>query len=327
MYQDFFDKNDDYLNDFKQKVANQKIATVEERRSEMARSRNNFLSIFAGIALAGVVGWFVLSPQYAEENSEIPVIHRPQSAIKIRPENPGGMEIPNQDKDVYNIVEKKEVDNTVVENLLPTPETPKLPDIVPDTSDIDETTANLDEIVDEVADIEDTAEASAETINQKAENTVEQAKEKISADIKTATTEALEASEKINHEEVKKESAQKVEEKTDVKAEIKNVAKTETASAKSEEKTQAPAQQANGKWQIQLVASKNKASVEKTWNDLSNRYPVLKSYTHEIQTSDLGAQGIFYRLRAGSFADKNAAAAACAALKKQGLNDCITKER
>ena len=51
------------------------------------------------------------------------------------------------------------------------------------------------------------------------------------------------------------------------------------------------------------------------------------TYNHEIQTSDLGAQGIFYRLRAGAFADKNAASAACATLKKQGLNDCIAKER
>ncbi len=322
MYQDFFDKNDDYLNDFKQKVANQKIATVEERRSELARSRNNFLSIFAGIALAGVVGWFVLSPQYAEESSEIPVIRRPQSAVKIRPENPGGMDIPNQDKDVYNIVEKKDVDNTVVENLLPTPETPKLPDIVPEVSDIDETATNLDEIVDEVADVDDKAEKSAEEAKNTAENTIKTTKEEASADIKSATSENA-----AKAEEVKKEVVQKVEEKTTVKPEIQNVAKEETAPAKTEENTQAPAQQANGKWQIQLMASKNKAAVEKAWTDLANRYSMLKSYTHEIQTSDLGAQGIFYRLRAGSFADKNAAAAACAALKKQGLTDCITKER
>jgi hypothetical protein len=67
------------------------------------------LSVFAGITLAGVVGWFVLSPQYTEESSEIPVIRRPQTAIKIRPENPGGMDIPNQDKEVYNIVEKNNI--------------------------------------------------------------------------------------------------------------------------------------------------------------------------------------------------------------------------
>jgi cell division protein FtsN len=32
-------------------------------------------------------------------------------------------------------------------------------------------------------------------------------------------------------------------------------------------------------------------------------------------------------LRAGSFADKTAAQNACAELKKQGLTDCIAKER
>ena len=308
MYQDFFDKNDDYLNEFKQKVANQKIATVEERRSELARSRNNFLSVFAGITLAAVVGWFVLSPQYTEESSEIPVIRRPQTAIKIRPENPGGMDIPNQDKEVYNIVEKKDVDTTVVENLLPSPETPKLPDIVPEVSDIDENAKDLDEIVDEVVDETQTKSTNAE---KEAENkTVKVAEQK-----EQATSAVLEKSAEI----LKKE-----EPKTEVKAEAK-------PEVKQPEKTNETAEVAvpatGGKWQIQLIASKNKAAVEKAWTDLSNRYALLKSYSHEIQTSDLGAQGTFYRLRAGAFADKNAAAAACAALKKQGLNDCITKER
>ncbi len=302
MYQDFFDKNDDYLNEFKQKVANQKIATVEERRSELARSRNNFLSVFAGITLAGVVGWFVLSPQYTEESSEIPVIRRPQTAIKIRPENPGGMDIPNQDKEVYNIVEKKNVDTTVVENLLPSPETPKLPDIVPEVSDIDENAKDLDEIVDEVVD-EPKAESESAVTENKNEKVVEQ-KEEVASSIPEKPTDIL-----------KKEDP-----KTEVKAEAKQPEKTN-------EKAEVAAPATGGNWQIQLIASKNKAAVEKAWTDLSNRYALLKSYNHEIQTSDLGAQGTFYRLRAGAFADKNAAAAACAALKKQGLNDCITKER
>lgn len=308
MYQDFFDKNDDYLNEFKQKVANQKIATVEERRSELARSRNNFLSVFAGIALAAVVGWFVLSPQYTEESSEIPVIRRPQTAIKIRPENPGGMDIPNQDKEVYNIVEKKNVDTTVVENLLPTPETPKLPDIVPEVSDIDENAKDLDEIVDEVVD--ETQTKSTNTEKEAENKTVKVAEQKEQA------TSAV--------PEKPAELLKKEEPKTEVKAEAKPEAKQPE---KTNETAKVTAPATGGNWQIQLIASKNKAAVEKAWTDLSNRYALLKSYNHEIQTSDLGAQGIFYRLRAGAFADKNAASAACATLKKQGLNDCIAKER
>lgn len=299
MYQDFFNKNDDYLSEFKQKVANQKIATIEERRTELARSRNNFLGTFAGIALAGIVGWFVLAPQYAETEKEIPIIRRPQTAVKIKPENPGGMEIPNQDKDVYNIVEKKEVDNTVVENLLPKPETPKLPDIVPEVADVNTNAANLDEIVDEVAENK---------------NDLPQPKE-VKAESKAAENSA----------------AGNVPAKpADLLAGVSAQAPTaNTAKADAPAKVEAPAANtaSAGGWQIQLIASKNKTAVEKTWTDLSAKYADLKNMPHEIQASDLGAQGMFYRLRAGSFASKAEAAQACANLKAKGLHDCIAKEK
>lgn len=302
MYQDFFNKNDDYLSEFKQKVANQKIATMEERRSELARSRNNFLGTFAGIALAGVVGWFVLAPQYAQTEKEIPIIRRPQTAIKIKPENPGGMDIPNQDKNVYSIVEKKDVDNTVVENLLPKPETPKLPDIVPEVSDVDTNADNLDQIVDEVSETK-TVETASKTDN-------------LEKNVKTSNNNVpdkpadLLADSKNNKE-------------TAVKTEKIISAKTETPVAAEIE----PAKTINGGWQIQLIASKNKAAVEKTWTDLSGKFTDLRKLSHEIQASDLGTQGMFYRLRAGSFASKTEAAQACAALKAKGLRDCIAKEK
>ena len=302
MYQDFFNKNDDYLSEFKQKVANQKIATMEERRSELARSRNNFLGTFAGIALAGVVGWFVLAPQYAQTEKEIPIIRRPQTAIKIKPENPGGMDIPNQDKNVYSIVEKKDVDKTVVENLLPKPETPKLPDIVPEVSDVDTNADNLDQIVDEVSETK-TAETASKT-------------DSLVKNVKTSNNNVpdkpadLLADSKNNKE-------------TAVKTEKIVSAKTETPVAAEVE----PAKTINGGWQIQLIASKNKAAVEKTWTDLSGKFADLRKLSHEIQASDLGTQGMFYRLRAGSFASKTEAAQVCAALKAKGLRDCIAKEK
>lgn len=299
MYQDFLNKNDDYLNDFKQKVANQKIATVEERRSELARSRNNFLGTFAGITLAGLVGWFVLAPQYANTSKEIPVIHRPQTAVKIKPENSGGMDIPNQDKDVYNIIEKKNVDNTVVENLLPTPEAPKLPDIVPDVSDVNAN--NLDEIVDNVV---EPSKSEAENV-KKVEDSALPNKPTDLFDAKSADT----VSEKV------------------AKVETPKVAETPKIEPKKVEQPKTQTIANNGNWQIQLIASKNKDAVEKAWTTLSTKYSGLKAYTHEVQSSDLGSQGMFYRLRAGSFASKEEAVQACAKLKAQGLTDCISKER
>jgi cell division protein FtsN len=332
MYQDFYNKNDDYVNQFKQKVAEQKIATIEERRHELARSRNNFLGTLAGIVLAGVVAWFVLAPQYKQAHKDVPTIHRPETAVKIKPENPGGMDIPNQDKDIYNLVEKKNVDNTVVENLLPTPEQPKLPDIVPEVTDVNAT--DIDEIVDVVAEENsDTVAAEDKTVPGKphdlledgntlikdvvqkteeiAKNTVDSAEQTVATigeKVEAAVTET-----KDNAKETTKEA-------------VKEAAKEpEKAAEKVAEK---PAVVANGKWQVQLVASSNKTAVEKVWTDSSSKYAdVLKGLPHEIQNVDLGAKGTMYRLRAGSFAAKEDAQKVCNALKAKGMNDCIVKER
>lgn len=335
MYQEFYDnKNDDYVNRFKQKVAEQKIATIEERKQELARSRNNFLGTFAGIVLAGVVAWFVLSPQYGGSGKDVPTIHRPQTAVKVKPENPGGMEIPNQDKDVYDIVEKKDVDNTVVENLLPTPEQPKMPDIVPEEEELNENADNLDEIVTEVADeaddvAEDTAQAAAKTEDEvpaKPVDLLADTADNAKAQANETLDEAVENAKKV--EEEAKAAAEKA--KAEAKA-VEEKAKAEAKAAEEKAKAEAKAaaqQVAGGKWQVQLVASGNRAAVEKTWTDLSGKYgAVLGGLSHEIQSADLGAKGTIYRLRAGSFASKEDAQKICNGLKAKGMNDCIVKER
>ena len=127
--------NDELLNDLRQKLASQSNLEYEEKRNELNVSKNVFIGAVSGIVLAGIVGWFVLSPQYAANTSgEIPVIRRPKDAIKVQPADPGGMEIRNQDKTVYNIIDKKGAgDIPAVETILPPPEEPQLPIIVPET--------------------------------------------------------------------------------------------------------------------------------------------------------------------------------------------------
>ena len=288
MYQDFFNKNDDYLDDFRQKVAEQKIATMEERRTELARSRNNFLGTCAGVVLAGIVGWFVLAPQYEQSNKEIPIIKRSATAVKVKPENPGGMEILNQDKEVYNLVEKKDVDNTVVENLLPTPEKPKLPDIAPETSEIDENAESLDAIVEQEVEEKETEIAEAQIPEKPKDLIKEIAEEKGVAEPNKIEPEPNKAG--------IKEEAQKVIPKA-------------------------------GNWQIQLLASRNKEAVEKSWSTMSAKYAELKKFDHYIKVDNSSPKGTLYKLRAGSFADKAEAKGVCEALKKQGLADCLAMEK
>jgi SPOR domain len=51
-------------------------------------------------------------------NGDVPLIHADERPTKIKPERPGGMEIPDRDKLIYNPARK------VVEHLLPAPEKP-----------------------------------------------------------------------------------------------------------------------------------------------------------------------------------------------------------
>ena len=127
------DKNGEFLDEFRQRLNSQSVENLEERKNEISRSQNVFIGTILGIGLAGIVSWFILSSDYTQtEDVDVPVVRRPQTAIKVQPADPGGMEILNQDKTVYDIVEKKETDDIKVENLLPPPEEPKMPeDIIP----------------------------------------------------------------------------------------------------------------------------------------------------------------------------------------------------
>ena len=113
--------DDDVLNEFRQKQAN---FDLEEKRNEINNSRSLFVGAIAGLTMAAVVGWFVLAPQYENTTeAEIPVIRRPQEQVKVPPVEPGGVEISNQEKTVYDIIERKP-ENTDRVNVLPPAEQP-----------------------------------------------------------------------------------------------------------------------------------------------------------------------------------------------------------
>ena len=108
MFQEFPDDNlnSNFLSERRQKIAEENVFNLEERKNDLHRSKSVFIGAVSGLALAGVVGWFALSPRYTNNApTEIPTIRRPQEAVKVRPENPGGMEILNQDKSVYDIID------------------------------------------------------------------------------------------------------------------------------------------------------------------------------------------------------------------------------
>lgn len=304
MFQEFPDDNinDNFLSERRQKIAEQSILNMEDKKNDLKRSKSIFIGAVSGMALAGIVGWFALSPRYAAENvGEIPVIRRPQTAVKVLPSDPGGMEILNQDKTVYNIIDNQ--DNNTIESILPPPEQPQLPIIK--AEEAQPTPSPMEETV-----------VGTSQVNAAQETNVAQANS-VSAVVNEVAEEKLptikEASEKQNQE------IKKVEETKKEPAPAKKEAKKEEANIK---KTSA----ASGNWQIQLMSSPNKKAVESAWNNMVKKHPALQGQPYEIETADLGAKGTYYRLKAGAFADRSGADDLCNKVKKQG-GSCIVKKK
>lgn len=303
MFANFDDnKNDDFLDEFRQKLNTDSSESFEERKNEINRSKNVFIGTVSGIALAAVVGWFVLSPRYAENNSaDIPVIRRPQTAVKVQPAEPGGMEILNQDKSVYDIIEKKETDTPKVENLLPPPEEPQMPVI----SAVQETAS-----------------------------VVEQAEEIIKvAEVKVAPAPIPQAAPEEKPTEAPKTISQAAAETKAPVAEVKVAEKAPTPAAeqpkeapKTESKQEVKTVAVTGPWQVQLISSPNRKAVDTAWEGLIKKYPVLQGQSREIETADLGAKGTYYRLKAGGFADRSGADKLCNDIKALG-GTCIVKKK
>ena len=310
MFQEFPEDNkgDDFLNEFRQKIADQSSNNIEERRNEMKRSKSVFIGAVSGVALAGVVGWFILAPQYSDSgNVEIPVIRRPQTAVKVQPSEPGGMEILNQDKSVYDIIEKKD-NEPVVENLLPPPEQPKLPEVIPSQQVVQAAPLQVND-----------------QIPEKVIGTAPVAQVKEAAPLpgsaNAQTGDAPEAKVIGLKEAVQQENAKAAQ-----AAQIPTQPKVQPAVQPEPKKPAAPAKATAGMWQIQLMSSPNRQAVEKAWISLSKKYKLLQGQPHEIEAADLDFDKTVYRLKAGAFTDRAGADELCKDIKALG-GTCIVKKK
>ncbi len=294
-FPDNFRRDDEeVLNEFRQKQVN---FDLEERKNEIDNSRSLFIGALAGLAMAGVVGWFVLAPRYQNAAPEdVPVITRPQTPVKIQPSDPGDVELASQERTVYDIIEKKT-------------ETQEQDQVVVATEQPDGNA--IEKLAEAVADSDNAiSQKDVESLTQNVKKTVQPAV--IEKNIQSAPVAEVKQQEEpaaAKPAEVKNETP-KAESKPEVKEEPK--------------KTIAAAQKGN--WQVQLMSSPNKAAVEKSWLMMSKKYEVLKNLPHEIESADLGAKGTFYRLKAGAFSSKAEAAAACSQIKSAG-GSCFTAKK
>ena len=87
-----------------------------------------FIGIVIFVILGGVVfAWDKWAHKLLyNDKHQLPTIRAPKTPIKVRPQSPGGIEIPDQDKLVYDRLEKQPPSGKI-EVLLPPPEKPLTP--------------------------------------------------------------------------------------------------------------------------------------------------------------------------------------------------------
>jgi hypothetical protein len=83
-----------------------------------------------------------------------------------------------------------------------------------------------------------------------------------------------------------------------------------------------PASGDSGSFRLQLTSSRSEAEAKELWQKVVNQNPGLAGREPDIQKTDIGGLGVFYRLQIGPFPDKSESLKLCNALKRSGV-DCF----
>ena len=84
---------------------------------------------------------------------------------------------------------------------------------------------------------------------------------------------------------------------------------------------------ASGGFVVQIAALRSDAAAGAAWDRLAHRDPALfANASKDVQRADLGAKGVYYRVRAGYFAGRDDASRFCDRVKTLG-QECIVVAR
>ncbi len=278
--------------------------------------------VAALIALAGFAGiiWYAYDWGLGQvDTARLPVILAEPEPIKSRPESPGGLEVPHQDKLVLNEVEP-DPEKPQVERLLPPPETPRPPK-APSAAEV--------EIA--VPPIETAAGPFDEPTRSAVPPPPPPVPEHAEGEAPTAAAPQIPAAAPSPPSEPAPSEPALASPQVAAPPAAPEPAAPEPAAAPAPP-VQAPAVQTaartpSGAYVVQLAALRARDGTRPAWARLQRAHPMLlgdKELT--VQKVDLGERGIFYRVQAGFFPDRAGASALCRALKAR-QQDCLVAKR
>ena len=248
-----------------------------EPRPRRARLLTMAIALVALGAFAGVA-WYATSKGQKNPGATVPVITAEREPIKERPAEPGGMDVPNRNIQVFNQI-TPDAQPQKVERLLPPAETP-------------------------------VARPAAEAAPKPPAGPLVPDAPAI-APRADAPKEAAPAA--------PVPSAPRVSEREIAAARV-TTPKEPAAAPKATTKASA------GAWRIQLGAVREEARAKAALARIEKaNADILKGLSGEIARADLGAKGVYHRMRMGPLADKAAADSLCRKLVQRKIGCIVVK--
>lgn len=299
---------------------------MEEKKFPSMKIHLIGLTLFVGILAVVLAGFFIFNNE-PEDMSEVVTITAEPVVVKELPEQAGGINIPDQDKLVYNRIRSENV-TAKVESLFPEPEKPVMPQILSIENNTPEQKFVDMNAVKPINPLDDAQTAAS--VRPREEKPQQPVVQPQAAPVKPTQPQPAQAPVVKDEKpapvlpvvqppktEPVKVSEPKIESLQIAQPTVKSVDKAKTAA----ENVTKPVQK--GSWRVQLFASNNKTAVEKAWSKIqSQQKALLSGLPYEIETASIAGKGKFYRLKVGSFTSRESAADLCGKLKAR-KQDCM----
>lgn len=279
-----------------------------------------WVAVAAGVIVVGGAGWLLMNGRSGPDGQlGAPTIMADPSPYKVRPADPGGMQVANQDKMVYERISPDEAQQPGVEKLLPEPTVPRAPEVSEPQrltqAVIPAGPQGIETAPAQPATVPPTpvAPAGAVAVGQ------------VAAPPMVASPPAPVPS-------TPPPSFSSPQPATDVSRGPAVLGPPVTGPAPAAPAAQqmaaapitppaampAARSAATGSFSVQLAALRDEVSVRKQWDSLKAKYPdLLGPYSMGIEKADLGEKGVFYRLRATGLPTEESARVLCTELAKQ----------
>ena len=259
-------------------------------------------AILIGLVSVVVVGWFAFQQGIRSGAEEAaPVVRAASEAFKRKPDEPGGLDVPHQDKLVFNRLAPGQVQEPV-ERLLPPPEEPTERPPAPAVTE-PMPAAPPQQVTAPPSDLPERVVAATPPPSAVPEPAAEPAPPPPPAP-PVATSKPAEVA-----------AAPPAVPAPFVREAEPQAAPKPAAAPKS-------AASAGKGWKIQLAAVSSEAAAKSEWSGMkAKNSDLLGSLALNIQTIKLD-RGTFYRIQAGPLANADAARALCGKLKARS-QDCL----